>query len=259
MPGFWRSCSQPPAAARSRSTCRPRPISAITARPAPGLAREPTPSAARWGEHAPGSTISDRVLFAVDQSTLGRGDRHAQPAGWLAHAESGAVTIEGHADERGTRDYNFQLGSSRASVGPQLHGEPWHSRQPDFDHHLWARAAGDLPEESCFAEPARGHGCSWRRRVRDRLSFAGIGGERGCAGLRGSDWLLLVGRACRGGRPECRRHPGSELTCSMPRSTSSTRSSSKGHARPAGGAGDRGFQLDQLRDELKRLTNRVDV
>ena len=69
------------------------------------------------GGTLPGSSIADRVLFAVDQSTLSAeaiGTLNQQ-IGWLTQ-NPGQITIEGHADERGTRDYNFQLGSSRASA-----------------------------------------------------------------------------------------------------------------------------------------------
>lgn len=64
------------------------------------------------------ATIGDRVLFAVDQSTLSLEaqavlDGQAQ---WLmANAEYSAL-IEGHADEQGTREYNLALGARRASA-----------------------------------------------------------------------------------------------------------------------------------------------
>ena len=66
----------------------------------------------------PGTSISDTVLFTVDQSTL-NGQAISvldQQIAWLASNPAVAVRIEGHADERGTRDYNFQLGSARASA-----------------------------------------------------------------------------------------------------------------------------------------------
>ncbi len=63
-------------------------------------------------------TIGDRVLFAVDTSTLtpeGRMVLQGQ-AQWLAsHPTYGAI-IEGHADEQGTREYNLALGARRASA-----------------------------------------------------------------------------------------------------------------------------------------------
>ncbi len=62
--------------------------------------------------------IGDRVLFAVDTSTLtdtGRAILQGQ-AQWLASHPSYAAIIEGHADEQGTREYNLALGAKRASA-----------------------------------------------------------------------------------------------------------------------------------------------
>lgn len=63
-------------------------------------------------------TVGDRVHFVVDQWTLSdeaRGILNGQ-AQWLkAHPEY-AVTIEGHADEQGTREYNIALGAKRADA-----------------------------------------------------------------------------------------------------------------------------------------------
>ncbi|MEZ5796164.1 MAG: peptidoglycan-associated lipoprotein Pal [Paracoccaceae bacterium] len=63
-------------------------------------------------------TVGDRVLFAVDQSTLSpeaRGVLQGQ-ANWLNQNPGYAVIIEGHADEQGTREYNLALGARRAAA-----------------------------------------------------------------------------------------------------------------------------------------------
>jgi len=63
-------------------------------------------------------TIGDRVLFAVDTSTLtpeGRATLTGQ-AGWLQANPEYAAIIEGHADEQGTREYNLALGARRANA-----------------------------------------------------------------------------------------------------------------------------------------------
>lgn len=63
-------------------------------------------------------TIGDRVIFAVDTSTLtpaGRATLTAQ-AGWLQQNPEYAAIIEGHADEQGTREYNLALGARRANA-----------------------------------------------------------------------------------------------------------------------------------------------
>ncbi len=61
--------------------------------------------------------IGDRVLFAVDQSTLGDEARAVleQQAQWLITNGDYIATIEGHADEQGTREYNLALGARRAN------------------------------------------------------------------------------------------------------------------------------------------------
>ena len=63
------------------------------------------------------ANVGDRVFFGYDrydlapeaQATL---DRQAQ---WLSQYPSVNVTIEGHSDERGTREYNLALGERRAN------------------------------------------------------------------------------------------------------------------------------------------------
>ena len=63
-------------------------------------------------------TVGDRVLFAVDQSTLSQAARTTLmgQAVWLNANADYAVIIEGHADEQGTREYNLALGARRASA-----------------------------------------------------------------------------------------------------------------------------------------------
>ena len=63
-------------------------------------------------------TIGDRVLFAVDQSTLtpeGQSILNGQ-AQWLGTNADYVAVIEGHADEQGTREYNLALGARRANA-----------------------------------------------------------------------------------------------------------------------------------------------
>ncbi len=63
-------------------------------------------------------TVGDRVLFAVDQSTLGASAKAVLDgqAGWLATNSDYLAVIEGHADEQGTREYNLALGARRANA-----------------------------------------------------------------------------------------------------------------------------------------------
>jgi len=60
--------------------------------------------------------VGDRVFFEFDSSELtvdAQATLDAQAA-WLAQYPDTDITIEGHADERGTREYNLALGDKRA-------------------------------------------------------------------------------------------------------------------------------------------------
>lgn len=62
--------------------------------------------------------VGDRVFFPVDQSTL-NADAQATlqaQANWLLANADYTATIEGHADEQGTREYNIALGARRATA-----------------------------------------------------------------------------------------------------------------------------------------------
>ncbi|HEY6916545.1 MAG TPA: peptidoglycan-associated lipoprotein Pal [Allosphingosinicella sp.] len=61
---------------------------------------------------------SDRILFETDSYTVDAEDRAIldSQAAWLLANPTVTVTIEGHADERGTREYNLGLGDRRANA-----------------------------------------------------------------------------------------------------------------------------------------------
>ena len=64
------------------------------------------------------ANVGDRVFFGFDTSALSadaRGTLERQAA-WLKRYPPARVTIEGHCDERGTREYNLALGERRASA-----------------------------------------------------------------------------------------------------------------------------------------------
>ncbi|MGY6549013.1 MAG: peptidoglycan-associated lipoprotein Pal [Roseinatronobacter sp.] len=66
--------------------------------------------------------IGDRVFFTTDSSVLsaeGRATLEAQ-ARWLNQNTQFSIVMEGHADERGTRDYNIALGERRANAAMQF-------------------------------------------------------------------------------------------------------------------------------------------
>jgi peptidoglycan-associated lipoprotein len=62
--------------------------------------------------------VGDRVLFAVDQSTISPDYIQVLngQATWLTTNSDYVAVIEGHADEQGTREYNLALGARRANA-----------------------------------------------------------------------------------------------------------------------------------------------
>ncbi len=62
--------------------------------------------------------VGDRVFFETDSSELTPQGRETlnKEAQWLNRYNRYAFTIEGHADERGTREYNIALGARRAQT-----------------------------------------------------------------------------------------------------------------------------------------------
>jgi peptidoglycan-associated lipoprotein len=76
------------------------------------------------GSVVPGSqqdleaSAGDRVFFAFDRSDITPESQQilARQADWLRRYPNVTVTIEGHCDERGTREYNLALGERRAQA-----------------------------------------------------------------------------------------------------------------------------------------------
>ena len=65
--------------------------------------------------------VGDRVFFDTDMSTVNDQGRQTlnRQAEWLKKYSNYQVTIEGHCDERGTREYNLALGERRANAARQ--------------------------------------------------------------------------------------------------------------------------------------------
>ena len=64
------------------------------------------------------SGVPDRVFFATNESILTTRSRETlrKQATWLRENSEITVVLEGHADERGTREYNLALGERRANA-----------------------------------------------------------------------------------------------------------------------------------------------
>ena len=62
--------------------------------------------------------VRDRVFFATNKSTLTTASRDTlrKQAAWMRKKKDLKFAIEGHADERGTREYNLALGERRANA-----------------------------------------------------------------------------------------------------------------------------------------------
>ena len=102
--------------------------------------------------------IGDRVLFAVDQSTLtpeAQSVLNAQ-AGWLATNPDYLAVIEGHADEQGTREYNLALGARRANaVMEYLMSQGVAASRLKFVSYGKERPIEVCSEEACYAKNRR--------------------------------------------------------------------------------------------------------
>lgn len=111
MPAVMMTAAPAPAPA-------PAPMAAPRPMPAPPMAA-PAPSGVVAGSIQDfQQNVGDRVLFGYDRSDLedtGRSTLQKQAA-WLQRYPTVVLTIEGHADERGTREYNLALGARRAQA-----------------------------------------------------------------------------------------------------------------------------------------------
>ncbi len=105
------ACSSNSAANKTAAELPPQPTATTTTTPPPA---GPTP-----GSQADflASVTSDTIHFDTDRFNV---DAQSQTilqsqAQWLARYPGKQITIEGHCDERGTRDYNLALGERRAN------------------------------------------------------------------------------------------------------------------------------------------------
>ncbi len=80
-------------------------------------------SGAKVSDITPGSerdfiiNVGDRVFFAYDSSEISNDAKAvlSKQAVWLKQYPAKTLTVEGHCDERGTREYNLALGAKRAN------------------------------------------------------------------------------------------------------------------------------------------------
>lgn len=116
------------------AACSTDPESSKTSKGDSQTTGQSSSSSVNTSSIAPGSmedfvvNVGDRVFFALDSSELSSTaqDTLAKQAAWLKAYPAVNITVEGHCDERGTREYNLAL------------GEPCQCRQelPRFAGHL---------------------------------------------------------------------------------------------------------------------------
>ena len=105
------------ASTSSSSSSSSAPVTAKTI--APATTAKSSPTGAKPGSQLDLEiTIGDRVLFGYDKSTLTSSalTQIERWGAWLITYPQNKLIIEGHADERGTREYNLALGERRANA-----------------------------------------------------------------------------------------------------------------------------------------------
>jgi peptidoglycan-associated lipoprotein len=109
------------------AACSSTPATTPAGPPGPGGPGGPG-GAGAVGAAVPGSqqdlaqSAGDRVFFAFDRSDITPEAQQTlqRQAEWLQRYPNVTVTIEGHCDERGTREYNLALGERRANAAKQV-------------------------------------------------------------------------------------------------------------------------------------------
>jgi peptidoglycan-associated lipoprotein len=108
-------------------TAEPAPAAVVSTEPAadPGTAAPYDPFAAdlaALNEHIQREGLLGTVLFDYDSAELSQAarERLTSNARFLRERPELVVAIEGHADERGTNEYNLALGERRAGAAQQL-------------------------------------------------------------------------------------------------------------------------------------------
>lgn len=99
-------------------TLPPGPGGPVDPGPAPGADGSGGVAQPGTAEHFRQNVVSDTVNFDFDQYDIDARARQIldSQAQWLTQYPNTRITLEGHADERGTREYNLALGDRRANA-----------------------------------------------------------------------------------------------------------------------------------------------
>lgn len=138
---------------------------AVTTTPPPPPAAPAPAPAPVTSSIIPGSAedlrvnVGDTVHFALDQYNIEEGDKAilGRQAAWLQKYPSVRVTVEGHADERGTREYNLALGARRANaVKEYLVSQGVSAGRVETISYGKERPLCTTSDEGCWAQNRRG-------------------------------------------------------------------------------------------------------
>ena len=111
--------------AAALAACSKKPPAQLPPDPGPAVTTDTTtqpttsgPVAGSQADFAAQMMGQDTILFDTDKYNIDSTDAAAlsAQAQWLLKYPAKRATIEGHADERGTRDYNLALGERRANA-----------------------------------------------------------------------------------------------------------------------------------------------
>ena len=138
---------------------------AVNTVPPPPHTATVTPPARVTSSILPGSeqdfrvNVGDTVHFALNQYQIEDGDKALlqRQAAWLSKYPQVRVKIEGHCDERGTREYNLALGARRANaVKEYLAGQGVVMGRIDTISYGKERPICTQSDEQCWAQNRRG-------------------------------------------------------------------------------------------------------
>ena len=140
-------------------------VSCSSTKPAATSAADGGASASVEQTIVPGSArdfqvnVGDRVLFDYDRADLDETDRATlqKQAAWLQRFGAVTLAVEGHCDERGTREYNIGLGARRAqAVKEYLASLGVNSSRLDTISYGKERPVCVASDDACYAQNRRG-------------------------------------------------------------------------------------------------------
>jgi peptidoglycan-associated lipoprotein len=141
------------------AACTDKPKAVETAPPPSSMSNTTTSSIVPGGAEDLRVNVGDTVHFDYDAYNITEEGKSVlqRQAAWLAKYPSVRVTIEGHCDERGTREYNLALGARRAnSVKEYLASLGVSAGRVDTISYGKERPICTESDEGCWAQNRRG-------------------------------------------------------------------------------------------------------